>query len=455
MANEPYRGGEFEELTRAVRDLNRCVARLERLFNRDFEADDDPISSTQPRRSPIPISGRRETALESRIGSQWLNRIGVVAILFGVSFLLRYAFVSDWLSAAARLWLGVAAGVAFVLASEIFRARGYRVLSLSLKSAGAGIVYLSLWAGFEMYKVLSAAETFAALTFLTVVTAALALREYAEVLAILVLIGALLAPAAVSVPAGDGPLFLYLAILDVAAMAAALFRGWWKLFAVSFPGTVTLCAVWYHSHYTLSVITPTATAATFYFLLFALGTTRVEVQSATRVRSWAIFAVAVAVCYAWIMWLLLSIEHRDLLAAVDIGVAALYFVLAVRFQRRAVHGGFIAAYFLLGIAFVAVSLAIEIDFRWISLAWLIEAAVVMIVGFWQSREWLRWGALVLLALAILKAFIYDVWRLGLGYRTVSFIALGVLLLAMSFLYQRFGFSIVGKGTNGGARRNAG
>ena len=45
-------------------------------------------------------------------------------------------------------------------------------------------------------------------------------------------------------------------------------------------------------------------------------------------------------------------------------------------------------------------------------------------------------ALVLIAFTIGKVFLYDVSELDRGYRIVSFIVLGVLLLAISFMYQR-------------------
>jgi uncharacterized membrane protein len=48
----------------------------------------------------------------------------------------------------------------------------------------------------------------------------------------------------------------------------------------------------------------------------------------------------------------------------------------------------------------------------------------------------RWQALLLIALTIVKVFVVDVSQLDRGYRIVSFIVLGVLLLAISFVYQR-------------------
>lgn len=49
---------------------------------------------------------------------------------------------------------------------------------------------------------------------------------------------------------------------------------------------------------------------------------------------------------------------------------------------------------------------------------------------------MRWQALVLIAVTIVKVFAYDIWRLERGYRIVSFFVLGLLLLAVSFIYQR-------------------
>ena len=60
----------------------------------------------------------------------------------------------------------------------------------------------------------------------------------------------------------------------------------------------------------------------------------------------------------------------------------------------------------------------------------------MIVGFWRRSSFVRWQALVLIAFTIGKVFVYDVSQLDRGYRIVSFIVLGILLLAISFVYQR-------------------
>ncbi|HET7891428.1 MAG TPA: DUF2339 domain-containing protein, partial [Candidatus Sulfotelmatobacter sp.] len=78
---------------------------------------------------------------------------------------------------------------------------------------------------------------------------------------------------------------------------------------------------------------------------------------------------------------------------------------------------------------------IERDFTFSAL-WMAYGAMLMIVGFLRRSSFVRWQALILIAATTIKVFVYDVSQLDRGYRIVSFIVLGVLLLAISFVYQR-------------------
>jgi len=71
-----------------------------------------------------------------------------------------------------------------------------------------------------------------------------------------------------------------------------------------------------------------------------------------------------------------------------------------------------------------------------SALWMAYGAMLMVVGFRRRSSFVRWQALVLIALTIIKVFGYDVLQLDKGYRIVSLIVLGVLLLTISFVYQR-------------------
>jgi hypothetical protein len=63
-------------------------------------------------------------------------------------------------------------------------------------------------------------------------------------------------------------------------------------------------------------------------------------------------------------------------------------------------------------------------------------AILLTVGFWKRSAFVRWQALVLLIFTIGKTFLYDMRNLSQGYRVVSFLGLGILLMAVSFAYQK-------------------
>jgi uncharacterized membrane protein len=63
-------------------------------------------------------------------------------------------------------------------------------------------------------------------------------------------------------------------------------------------------------------------------------------------------------------------------------------------------------------------------------------AVLLAIGFWRRSAFVRWQALVLLVFSIAKTFLYDMRNLSQGYRFASFLALGALLMTISFAYQK-------------------
>jgi hypothetical protein len=81
------------------------------------------------------------------------------------------------------------------------------------------------------------------------------------------------------------------------------------------------------------------------------------------------------------------------------------------------------------------------EVRWqtqvgLSVLWTILAAIGLVWGLVRAVPVLRYGALALLAVVIVKAFAVDLAAIHTGYRIVSFLVLGLVLLGVSYLYQR-------------------
>jgi uncharacterized membrane protein len=71
----------------------------------------------------------------------------------------------------------------------------------------------------------------------------------------------------------------------------------------------------------------------------------------------------------------------------------------------------------------------------LSLLWTVYASVLIALGIQRKSALLRWQALALFGLVVIKVFIYDSSFLERFYRIVSFLILGLVLLVVSFLYQ--------------------
>jgi uncharacterized membrane protein len=73
----------------------------------------------------------------------------------------------------------------------------------------------------------------------------------------------------------------------------------------------------------------------------------------------------------------------------------------------------------------------------LSLLWGGYALLLIALGIWKKQQQLRIGAIVLFSGTLLKLFFYDLKEMGTISRTIVFVTLGILLLIISFLYNKY------------------
>ena len=597
---------DLQALRELVRDLAQRVDRLERKVN--VAAPEPPAVHVSPPQAPqasqpsVPppqlfervadLQPRPDTDqadLESRIGSHWLNRIGIAAVLIGVSYFLKYAFDNNWIGPAGRVTVGLLAGIGIVVWSERFRSRGYQVFSYSLKALGVGVLYLSLWAAFHVYALIPSGVAFAAMLAVTASTAALAISQDAEILAAFALTGGFTTPLLLATGVNkELQLFSYVALLDLAAVLMVARKPWRRLLALAFVGTLVLYIGWDSEFYNRSQLNLTLAFATLFFIIFAVApllARQPEGEIAPFAAIPLFLAFINAVVYFVQVYAMFEEVDKHAMAWFALALAAVYIFLSKQTQRYYPDPANIQRlhylHLALAIGFITVAIPIRLDGHWITIGWLVEAAVLlwlgdrirstflnafaigaialgvvrllavdnfevatlifnarmatfavaiavlgalacyasrrpdefnqrsaqiaivalnvlaltalshevadfygrqqvaiqpayrggtypqydaaysanargirlaedftysalwmaygamlMIVGFWRRSSFVRWQALLLIAVTIIKVFVYDVSQLDKGYRILSFIVLGVLLLTISFVYQR-------------------
>jgi uncharacterized membrane protein len=72
-----------------------------------------------------------------------------------------------------------------------------------------------------------------------------------------------------------------------------------------------------------------------------------------------------------------------------------------------------------------------------SIAWALFALLLLIIGLWRRNAPVRYASLGLLSVTVLKLFLHDLSELGQLYRIGAFIAVAIIAILASFLYQRF------------------
>ncbi len=73
----------------------------------------------------------------------------------------------------------------------------------------------------------------------------------------------------------------------------------------------------------------------------------------------------------------------------------------------------------------------------LSILWGIYSLLMIALGIWKKKKHLRFGAIALFAVTLLKLFFYDISYLDTISKTIVFVSLGILLLIISFLYNKY------------------
>ena len=73
----------------------------------------------------------------------------------------------------------------------------------------------------------------------------------------------------------------------------------------------------------------------------------------------------------------------------------------------------------------------------LSILWGVYSFILIAFGIWKSKAYLRIGGMALFGITLIKLFFYDISHLNTISKTVVFLSLGVLLLIISFLYNKY------------------
>ena len=348
-------------------------------------------------RLPVPDFGSWNW--EWLVGGNWLARIGVVALIFGVAFLISLAIDRGWLGEVERVALGVIGGLALMGAGEYWRRR-YAVWAQTVTGGGLAILYLSVYGSFALYELISPPTAFAGFSVITLAGAFLSLRHESVAVAVFSIFGGFATPLLLYPNLPDERLLLvYVLVLDVGVLALAGFRNWRWFTMLAWIGSLFLFGFWNQELDPPTVLAQVGITAIF--LIFAGATVAFHLvrKQASGPLDLALITLNAAAFYG-ISYFLIYDEYRPLMGGFTAALAAFYGLMAAACRMRG-EAQLNLTLFSAGLAVVFAVLAVPVQLGgpWISIAWGIEALVLVWMSLPLRMRELRWAGYAMIAVS--------------------------------------------------------
>ena len=189
--------------------------------------------ATPPKRRRLPRPDRAAWVFKSE---DWLGRIGIGLLLFGLAFLFKYSVEQGWIGPMVRLGFGVVlGGVLLGTGLRLYASR--RRYGQGLMGGGIAVWYATTFAAFQLYALLSYGLAFGLMIAVTALAFGLAVRQKDAVMAVIATQGGLATPFLLFTADGSIPgLVVYTLLILGCALALYLSHGWRTLLASAIVG---------------------------------------------------------------------------------------------------------------------------------------------------------------------------------------------------------------------------
>jgi uncharacterized membrane protein len=369
---------------------------------------------------PIPTAEKKGSQFEVRLGQKWLLIIGIVTMVFGIGYFLKYSFEQGWIGPAGRVAMAYLWGIVFLIAGNQFRKR-FEAFGLSLIGGGIATLYFSSFASFQLYNLIAQTPSFLIMVVITVLASALAIFYDTKWLAILGLLGGFLTPVMLST-GQDNQIFLmtYMTILNLGLLGVAYYKKWDILNVSGFAATYLLYAGWFYKHYAYSKFWPAIIFLNVFYFIYCITPFAYQFFRVGREKmtGFLIIALNSFIAFGFSFFMIRERFSLEWVSAVTISYAVVFLLMASYLYRKDLHKKTAFPVFLSQSAlFLIITIPIVFSKHWITIFWASQAIILLWTGIRLNKKGLINGAYALFAVTILKFLFYDypaVFKLSLS-----------------------------------------
>lgn len=385
------------------------------------------------------VQKKVQFSLENFIGLKLIHIIGIIVLVIGLSIGVKYAIDKDLISEGMRIGLAYGAGLILCLLSARLKSK-YHLFSAILFSGGMASIYFTTYGAFVYYSMMPFSIAFIIMILLTVFVVYQALVYNHEEIALLGLVGAYAIPFLIS-KNSDKPelLFLYITVINIGIIYLGIKRPWKNVGRIAQAVTWLLFLAWAATRYNVKDQWVGYLYMVVFYLLFVFNALSGKISRKVKLQNENFYQLLLNNLALYIGSLFIStpsmnVHSLALVTFINAIVAAilaavLYSVWKEK-QSSLITGAF--AFFLF---------ILFIEFQWTGLTvtflWLLVALLLFAAGVMRKLKILRMGAIVLLGITLFKLVLFDSLTFTTVQKVISYLVLGILLLVVSYLYQKY------------------
>ena len=360
-------------------------------------------------RGPAQVKGlaTAKSSTELALGQKWFLGIGVLVLIIGIGFFLKYAFDQEWLGPAVQIAVGFFCGVVLLYLGGICHRRELRGLDVGIGAFGLGTLYLSSYAASQVHHLLPAGLALTLILIVTLIGACISSLWMAQSLSVLTFLGAYLAPLLFGSEQFYPWVFLgYLAILALGGQFLAFANGWRVLYLIGAVLTWLALVNWTQTIYKGSWFLETFVFTQVLFVAFSLMP---FVRSVLRREpGWAlgfVLAVINGLLCCWYSANLLDYQKGPgSLVSLSYAIVSLGIGLLVWERKRLVSSWLIAQ----GMTFLLVFWAQTLSNYWVPVFWSAEIVALYWVAAKSDDRLLLFGTTIIGLLAFFEPFVNSI-----------------------------------------------
>ncbi len=358
-----------------------------------------------------------EDNFEIMLGQKWMLIIGIITIVFGVGYFLKYSFERELIGPAGQLTLAYILGAVFLRLGYYFHQKsGFVSFGLLMTGGAIAVFYFASFAAFQLYRppVIGQEASFVIMVLITVLACALSIKFDAKWLAVLGIIGGFLTPVMLSRGSDNFyGLMGYITLLNCGVLYVAFKKNWNLLNTLAFFGTYILFSGWYLNYYGTKNFLPAILFLNLFYLIYSVAPFAYQfIKKQEKPSSVAAFVVmtlnsffAFGFSYDMIYDYFRAAHYVSIItvfyAAVFLAMASHLFKQGRRFSEAFV------AMLALASLFLIIMIPILFSKQWITFFWAAQAFTLFFMAVRLSRAAIFAGAYALFAIALLKLLFVD------------------------------------------------